>query len=87
MCSAHVINPGCTSRTPLHQPSNMECPVELVEAAVEEDNGYFFQRLGEVRFTAELAAKRAQSHCIAVAARHGVTAFADATGREWRSCM
>ena len=59
----------------------MECPVELVDAEVEEDNGYFFQRLGEVRFTKEGSAKQEQSHCIAVAARHGVTAFADARGK------
>ena len=59
----------------------MECPVELVDAEVEEDNGYFFQKVGELRFTKEGSAKQEHSHCIAVAARHGVTAFADGTGK------
>jgi hypothetical protein len=58
--------------------------VEHVEAEVEEDTGYFFQRLGEVRFTKESqqAPEQAPSHCLAMAARHGVTAFADATGKQ-----
>ncbi len=55
--------------------------VQHIEADTEQDNGYFFQRLGEVRFTQRSKASVA-AH-LAVAATHGVVAFADDTGEQF----
>ena len=51
---------------------------QQVDAGTEEDNGYFFKRLGEVRFTKRGRAVVA-AH-LAVAATHGVVALADNSG-------
>ena len=55
-----------------------------IEAGTEEDNGYFFYRLGEVRFTQR--SKDVVAAHIAVAATHGVVAFADGTGKPLCCC-
>ena len=55
--------------------------VQHVEAGTAEDNGYFFQRLGEVRFTKR--SKDTVAAHIAVAATHGVVAYADDTGKQF----
>lgn len=58
-------------------------PAEHVEAETEQDNGYFFQGIGAVRFTEDRpsqAAQPLQLSSIAVAAKHGVAVFADAAG-------
>ncbi|BDA49876.1 probable nuclear pore complex protein NUP98B at C-terminar half [Coccomyxa sp. Obi] len=56
---------------------------EVVEADLEEDSGYFYQRLGELRFSPEAASEEIQHgyhRRLAVASKHGVVAFADGRG-------
>ncbi len=58
---------------------------EVVEADLEEDSGYFYQRLGELRFSPEVSCasgKNQHGHHrhLAVASKHGVVAFADQKG-------
>lgn len=62
-----------------------ELIAEVVEADLEEDTGYFYQRLGELRFSPEeapLYEERQHGHHrrLAVASKHGVAAFADQKG-------
>lgn len=56
-----------------------------IEAEVEEDSGYFYQRLGELRFTPESdlsshGSQKGYEQRLAVASRHGVAVFADHRG-------
>ena len=53
-----------------------------IEAGVEEDSGYFYQRLGELRFTPDSSdgSQQGQGQRLAVASRHGVAVFADQKG-------
>ncbi|KAK9903379.1 hypothetical protein WJX75_004370 [Coccomyxa subellipsoidea] len=56
-----------------------------IEAEVEEDIGYFYQRLGELRFTPESdvsshGSQKGYEQRLAVASRHGVAVFADHRG-------
>ena len=59
-----------------------------VEAEINDDTPYFFQRLGELSFEAQQAgddassaAERRQRECIATAPHHGVVAAAGGNGR------
>ena len=56
-----------------------------IEAEVEEDSGYFYQRLGELSFTPESdssshGSQKGYEQRLAVASRHGVAVFADHRG-------
>lgn len=58
---------------------------ESAEAEVDETSGYFYQRLGELRFIPEgihQSPEKHQGNCqhLAVASKHGLAVFADQQG-------